>query len=49
MYGKLQESGLIEIIPLKTSLLYRASTLVFLHPELPSWHAGVGGEGWKLQ
>ena len=44
MSGKMQESGLTEIIPLICTFTIQGQYPVFLHPEIPS-----GCTGWGLQ
>jgi len=45
MYGKMQESGLIEVIPLIRILTIWSQYPVFLCPEFPSEHKVVVADG----
>ena len=42
MYGKMQESEIIEIIPLISILIIWNQCPIFLHPESPSGHSVRG-------
>ena len=43
MYGKMPESGLLEIIPLICALTLQCQHPAFLHPESPQGAQSVGG------
>ena len=48
MYGKMEESGLIEIIPLMCILATLGQNALFLHPESPQGAQLGGCSGWWL-
>ena len=48
MYGKMQESGLTEIIPLMCILAILGQNAPFLHPESPQGMQSGGFSGWWL-
>ena len=49
MYGKMEESGLIEIIPLMCILAILGQNALFLHPESPQGMQSSGCSGWWLE
>ena len=48
MYGEMEESGFIEIIPLMCILVILGQNALFLHPESPQGVQSGGCSGWWL-